>query len=533
LIGTGVDTDYAPNTTNLFIGQGPTLQYFFDGNVDEVAIYDSVLSTNQIATHYQVGLANIRVVATPPSITEDPVSTNQYAGWTVSFTVGADGTEPLFYQWYENSTLMPGATNDTLSFVCAYSNNNATFTAVVTNLYNSVTSAPATLTVSTDLLLPASPASITREVGSAAAFRVVADGALPFSYQWYEGTTSIPGATNDTLLLPHVQTTDDGSTYYAAVSNPWNTMDSDPATLSVIPRAIVVPMTSYANLVMADGPVAYWRLDETNASSPATDAVGSFDGTYDASGAGNFTSGSFTFGVAPGIPGETDTAIAVTGGARVAVPWALELNLPGPFAAEGWFNPASMETNYYCTVFSSLGDGPSGWALWQQAGVPNTWACIVFGGSWANELIIVDPIDTVVPNTWYHIVLSYDGSLFNIFVNGQLTVSQGWGLYVPNVDGNANFGWNSLNEWDPFNGAIDDVAFYNHALTLAQVQSHYAASVRLSVSRSGNDIVLSWPQGILQEAGAVTGTYTNVTGATSPYTNAPTGAAGFYRVLMQ
>jgi hypothetical protein len=300
-------------------------------------------------------------------------------------------------------------------------------------------------------------------------------------------------------------------------------------------------MTSYAKLVMADDPVGYWRLDETDTNSPATDAAGSFDGTYDASGAGSFTSGSFTFGVAPGIPGETDPAISVTGGARVAVPWALELNLPGPFAAEGWFNPASVETNSYTyrSAFSSLGDGPTGWDLWQQGwqqGLPtNTWACILFGGSWANGnyWIVVDPIDTVVTNTWYHIVLSYDGSLFNFFVNGQLTASQSPVYYVPNVDGNANFGWDSLNEFRPFDGAIDDVAFYNHALTLAQVQSHYAARVRLSVSRSGNNLVLSWPQGILQAAGGVTGTYTNVTGATSPYTNAPTGSAGFYRVLMQ
>jgi hypothetical protein len=534
LIETAAVLNYTPNSTNsFFIGEAPTLQFQFDGDVDEVAIYNRVLSTNQITTHYQVGLTNIRVVATPPSVTQDPASATNYAGYAVSFTVDADGTPPLFYQWYTNSTPIQGATDDTLTFVCAYADNGAAISAVVTNLYGSSTSAPATLTVSTDLLLTSSPSSIIREVGSAAAFGVVADGALPFSYQWYKATAPITGATNDILWLSDVQLTNDGATYYAAVSNPWNTTNSDAATLNVIPRRTVVPLTSYAKLVMADGPVAYWRLDQTNAASPAIDAAGSFDGTYDASGAGNYTNGSFTFGVPPGIPGETDTAISVTGGARVAVPWALELTAWGPFAAEGWFNPASLgvDAQDYRAVFSSLGSGPTGWFLYQQP--DNTWAWMLFGGDWNTTLLITDTSDTVVTNSWYHIVLSYDGSICSVFVNGRLAVSEAWNAYIANRDGNINFGWDSSNDPNPFDGGIDDVAFYNHSLTLAQVQSHYAASVRLSVSRSGNNVVLSWPQGILQQASGVTGTYTNVTGAVSPYTNAPTGPASFYRVLMQ
>jgi len=46
-------------------------------------------------------------------------------------------------------------------------------------------------------------------------------------------------------------------------------------------------------------------------------------------------------------------------------------------------------------------------------------------------------------------------------------------------------------------------------------------------------VVVTWPLGTLQASGVVTGGYTNVTGATSPYTNSITGSATFYRLQLQ
>ena len=47
-----------------------------------------------------------------------------------------------------------------------------------------------------------------------------------------------------------------------------------------------------------------------------------------------------------------------------------------------------------------------------------------------------------------------------------------------------------------------------------------------------NQLVLSWTNAgfSLQSAPAVTGTFTNLPGATSPYTNALTGAQQFFRL---
>lgn len=53
------------------------------------------------------------------------------------------------------------------------------------------------------------------------------------------------------------------------------------------------------------------------------------------------------------------------------------------------------------------------------------------------------------------------------------------------------------------------------------------------IQRSGSDLQLTWSQGTLQEADVITGPWTTVTNATSPYTVTPNGVQKFYRVLVQ
>jgi hypothetical protein len=60
-----------------------------------------------------------------------------------------------------------------------------------------------------------------------------------------------------------------------------------------------------------------------------------------------------------------------------------------------------------------------------------------------------------------------------------------------------------------------------------------ASAVKLSIANYGSQVVVSWPSGTLQESGNVSGGYTNVVGATSPYTNSVSGSAAFFRALVQ
>jgi hypothetical protein len=185
----------------------------------------------------------------------------------------------------------------------------------------------------------------------------------------------------------------------------------------------------------------------------------------------------------------------------------------------------------YRTIFSSMGSGPTGWLLYQQ---PNdTLAWVVFNDNWVSSFIGV-PSESVEieAGQWYHIVLTRD-DLFHIYVNGRHVAAQPYDIFNPNRDGATHLGWRSDNDWHPFEGTIDDVAFYNKALTLEQVQSHYFAAIRLGARYTGEDLILTWPNGTLQQADQANGTYTDVPNATSPYTTSPATGTKFFRLKFQ
>src|SRR5207245_2740305 len=78
-------------------------------------------------------------------------------------------------------------------------------------------------------------------------------------------------------------------------------------------------------------------------------------------------------------------------------------------------------------------------------------------------------------------------------------------------------------------GWIDDLGVWKKALTPLEAASIYIAGVsnllsftgapfRLSATRSGTNVSLSWTVGVLQQADVVAGPYTDVAGARSPRT---------------
>jgi hypothetical protein len=86
--------------------------------------------------------------ATAPTISTQPVNASSSVGGTATFTVAADGTAPLTYQWQKNGTAISGATDTSYTTpALAAADDGAMFTVVVTNSAGSVTSSAAKLTV--------------------------------------------------------------------------------------------------------------------------------------------------------------------------------------------------------------------------------------------------------------------------------------------------------------------------------------------------------------------------------------------------
>ena len=76
-------------------------------------------------------------------------------------------------------------------------------------------------------------------------------------------------------------------------------------------------------------------------------------------------------------------------------------------------------------------------------------------------------------NSWYQVVGTYDGSEQKIYINALLHDSQPWSGYFTITPG-AMLG-KDIEGGQYFNGAIDDIRIYNHALDSAEIHSLYHA----------------------------------------------------------
>lgn len=175
-----------------------------------------------------------------PSIAAQPQAISVLAGQPASFSVTAQGTGSLVYQWRKGGTAIPGATSTTYSIASAQTGDAGAYSVVVTNHAGTVTSADAALTVNTPPSITAQPSDLTVTEGQAAQFTVTAAGTGPLSYQWQKGGSDIVGATASTFVLNPTQTGDAG-TYHAVVTSAFGSATSSDATLTVNPIVVAAP----------------------------------------------------------------------------------------------------------------------------------------------------------------------------------------------------------------------------------------------------------------------------------------------------
>ncbi|HYT59521.1 MAG TPA: LamG-like jellyroll fold domain-containing protein, partial [Haliangiales bacterium] len=129
---------------------------WFWGTVDEVAEWNRPLTQTEIQQVLTAGIP-VPVAPTPPSIIQQPVGANVYTRSTVTFSVTAAGTSPLYYQWIKDTSPISGATKASLTLTNVQVADSGAYTVIVSNVADRVTSDAAVLVVTQR---PAPPASL-------------------------------------------------------------------------------------------------------------------------------------------------------------------------------------------------------------------------------------------------------------------------------------------------------------------------------------------------------------------------------------
>ncbi len=171
----------------------------------------------------------------PPLIVSQPQGQSTPVGSSATFSISAEGTAPLTYQWRFNGADLPGETSPTLTVNSVTLASSGAYSVRVSNPVGSTVSSDALLTV-VPIDIPPSivtqPAGRVVPPGETVVLSITAAGTEPMSYQWRFNGTDIPNATSNRLVLVGVQSADAGA-YSAVVSNPYGTVESAGAQLVV------------------------------------------------------------------------------------------------------------------------------------------------------------------------------------------------------------------------------------------------------------------------------------------------------------
>lgn len=205
---------------------------------DNGAVYSVVVSnTAGSVTSDNATLTVTSIPQTAPTIAVQPAPQTVLAGQTASFSVRAAGNPTPSYQWQRNGQNIAGATSASYTTpATTTADNGVAYTVVVSNSVGSVTSAAATLTVTTVVTAPSitsQPVSTTVVETGTATFVVISSGTAPLQYQWRRNGVAITGANAASYTTPTLALADNGASYDVVVSNSAGSVTSTAATLTV------------------------------------------------------------------------------------------------------------------------------------------------------------------------------------------------------------------------------------------------------------------------------------------------------------
>jgi len=166
-------------------------------------------------------------IAGPLIILNQPVNCTNLAGTAAKFRVVAAGSDPMSYQWFKDAVPLTegsnylGTQSSTLTVSNVLGADAGGYSVVISNVFGSVTSLVATLTV-TDPIIAGTFTTEYVTAGDTVAFDAKAKGSEPLRYQWLRNGLDLTNITSGVWTLTNAQAMDAGL-YTLFVSNQFGT----------------------------------------------------------------------------------------------------------------------------------------------------------------------------------------------------------------------------------------------------------------------------------------------------------------------
>lgn len=231
------------------------------------------------------------------------------------------------------------------------------------------------------------------------------------------------------------------------------------------------------------GLVSYWKLDES--SGNASDSIGSNTGTNN----------SVTY-----TTGKINNGASFNGSSSYLSFGTTSTLNPLNISISCWFNSSSIATAQ--TIISR--------DTTASIGLDRCYSIYIYSSKLICELFSSSTVasitgsTTLSSNTWYFVTITYDGVNVKMYLNGvsdATPISTSISLFTASV--NTEIGKRASSQY--FNGLVDEVGFWNRALTATEVGILYAGglgkqlnslpnSTKLYMPLNGNSIDISGSQ---------------------------------------
>lgn len=573
LPGSQITTNQGANVTfsATVSGTAPVSFYWLDNNNNLASTNSSYALSNLqpsqaggytliVSNLYGTESTNISLSVDlgPPSTIQDisPLAVTNFATTPMSYTFTVGGSTPFYYHWYLNNSLVAGATNATYSFAILPGTNY--YYCAVTNAF-SYSQGSGPLYSSTGMVVGLPVASL-NPTSYTDKMKITFNGysrgeILPNFPVLIDLGTNIPG-----FSYSHFASPSGGDLRFCTDTNGTRVLNSEidewnPGGTSTV--WVQLPALQSSN----DFIWAFWGnpaaeqlpSSDTNGSvwvAPSFEGLPNFDLVYHLK-----ETGLPIYDSTLQYPATNGNAPVLTNGiighaeyfGRAQYLDAGFVNLSNQFTLSAWVNMNDVSDIQTIWANQLGGSGKAGFSWYIDSYQTSDREIRVETGNGTSGNVLNTAGGVMSPNVWHQLVCVMDRNTGTglLYMDGQNIPTSGsirTDFPLTNDVRFAEFDDNNFG----FTGGMDEArirngtnspnwiwASYMNVASNGVFQSYGSLSSSVVVITSqmvNGQLELTWPQGTLQSANQVTGPYSDVVGATSPYMVTPTGPAKFYRV---